>query len=298
MRMWIVLLALLLLPVSSQAQEKPLPDLESFIAEFRKTLRSDDQLLSQYTYTHKQTRFSLDSKGNIKKSETNVYQVFRSEEEWKTYRREIVRDGVPVSAKDLEKQDREEKERIEKETKRRGKQSEEKRQQEKAKADREEKEILDDIFAMYDLQLVRREVLNEVPAILVAFSPKPNYKPRTSEGKNLHHIGGRAWIAEDDHNLARLEAEIIDPISIGAGILAKLQKGSTLTFERRKINGEIWLPIRAEVLLNARLLLFKGYNIRDVSEFSEHKRFDVDMELIFGEVAGSNETDSLEPRKQ
>jgi len=247
MHKWIVLLALLLLPVSLQAQEKPLPDLESFIAEFRKTLRSDDQLLSQYTYTHKQTRFSLDSKGNIKKSETDVYQVFRSEEEWKTYRREIVRNGEPVSAKDLEKQDREEKERIEKESKRRGKQSDEKRQQEKAKADREEKEILDDVFAMYDLQLVRREVLNEVPTILVAFSPKPNYKPKTSEGKNLYHIGGRAWIAEEDHNLARLEAEIIDPISIGAGILAKLQKGSTLTFERRKINGEIWLPVREEV---------------------------------------------------
>jgi len=49
--------------------------------------------------------------------------------------------------------------------------------------------------------------------------------------------------------------------------------------------------------LNAKLLLFKGYNIRDVSEFSEHKKFDVDIELIFGEVTGSNAADSLEPRK-
>src|SRR6187399_3369824 len=138
MHKWLFLIGLWLLPVSLPAQEKPLPDPESFIAEFRKTLHSDDKLLSQYTYTHKDTRYSLDSKGNIKKTETNVYQVFRSEEEWKTYRRQIVKDGVPVTAKELEKKDREEKERIEKETKRQGKQSDEKRQQEKAKADREE----------------------------------------------------------------------------------------------------------------------------------------------------------------
>ena len=287
MHKWLFLIGLCLLPVSLPAQEKPLPDPESFIAEFRKTLHSDDKLLSQYTYTHKDTRYSLDSKGNIKKTETNVYQVFRSEEEWKTYRRQIVKDGVPVTAKELEKKDREEKERIEKETKRQGKQSDEKRQQEKAKADREEQELLDDVFAMYKLRFVRREAINGVSTILVAFSPKPNFKPKTSEGAKLQHIGGRAWIAEEDHELVQLEAEIIDPISFGAGILAKLQKGSTLTFQRRKINGEIWLPVRAEVNLNAKLLLFKGFNMRDVSEFSEHKRFDVDIELIFGEVTGT-----------
>jgi len=287
MRTWIFLMGLWLLPVSLPAQEKPLPDPEPFIAEFRKTLRSDDKLLSKYTYTHKDTRYSLDSKGKIKKTETNVYQVFRSEEEWKTYRRQIVKDGVPVTAKELEKKDREEKERIEKETKRQDKQSDEKRQQEEAKADREEQEVLDDVFAMYDLQFLRREAINGVSTILVAFSPKLNFKPRTREGKNLHHIGGRAWIAEEDHELVQLEAEIIDPISIGAGILAKLQKGSTLTFQRRKINGEIWLPVRAEVLLNAKLLLFKGFNMRDVSEFSDHKKFNVDIELIFGEVTGT-----------
>jgi len=287
MHKWLFLIGLCLLPVSLPAQEKPLPDPESFIAEFRKTLHSDDKLLSQYTYTHKDTRYSLDSKGNIKKTETNVYQVFRSEEEWKTYRRQIVKDGVPVTAKELEKKDREEKERIEKETKRQGKQSDEKRQQEKAKADREEQELLDDVFAMYKLRFVRREAINGVSTILVAFSPKPNFKPKTSEGAKLQHIGGRAWIAEEDHELVQLEAEIIDPISFGAGILAKLQKGSTLTFQRRKINGEIWLSVRAEVNLNAKLLLFKGFNMRDVSEFSEHKRFDVDIELIFGEVTGT-----------
>jgi phosphotransferase system IIB component len=276
----------LLLPVQlPAAQEKPLPDTASFMAEFRKTLHSDDKLLSQYTYTEKETSNTLDSKGNIKKSEINVYQVFNAEEDWKSYSRQIVKNGVPVSEKELEKKDREEKERVEKETIKRGKKSESERQKDKAKADREEQEILDDVFAMYDLQLVRRDILNGISTILVTFKPKAGFKPKTKEGRILQHIGGSAWIAEDDHELARLEAEVVDTISIGAGILAKLNKGSTLVFERRKINGEIWLPVKAEATLNAKVLLLKGYNLREVSEYSEHKKFGVDVQLIFGEIA-------------
>jgi len=281
------LLSLLLAAQLPAVQEEPLPDTASFISEFRKTLHRDEKLLSQYTYTDKETLYSLDSKGKVKKSETDVYQVFHAEEEWQTYRRQIMKKGVTVSEKELEKKDREEKERVAKETARRGKQSEEKRREEQAKEDREEQELLDDVFAMYDVQLVQRELINGVSTILVTFKPKPDYKSRTKDGKILQHIAGRAWIAEDDHELARLEAEIIDPISIGAGILAKLQKGSTLNFERRKINGEIWLPVRAETLLNARLLMLKGYNVRQILEFSEHKKFGADVELIFGEVSGT-----------
>ena len=184
----------------------------------------------------------------------------------------------------MEKKDREEKARVAKETVKIGKQSDAKRQQDKAKADREEQETLDDVFAMYDLQIVRREMLSETSTILVTFKPKANYKPRTSDGKSLQHIAGRAWIAENDHELARLEAEIIDPISFGGGLLAKLNKGSTLVFERRKINGEIWLPVKEEANLNGRLLLLKGLNMRLIFDYSEYKKFGADIQLIFGEL--------------
>ena len=280
-----VLLGLCLPVLPVQAQEKPLPDLPSFISEFRKTLHSDDKLLSQYTYTEKETSNTLDSNGKVKKSEVSVYQTFNAEEDWKSYRRQIVKNGVPVSEKELEKKDREEKERVEKETNKRGKQSEAERQKNKAKADREEQEILDDVFALYDLHLVRRDILNGISTILVTFKPKADFKAKTKEGRILQHIGGSAWIAEDDHELARLEAEIIDPVSVGAGILAKVNKGSTVVFERRKINGEIWLPVKEEATVNAKILMLKGFNLHEITEFSEYKKFGADVQLIFGEVS-------------
>ena len=275
---------LLLFGLWTAQQEKPLPDRTAFLAEFRKTLHSDNKLLSQYTYTEKETELTLDSKGNTKKTEVNVHQMIHGAEEWQTYRRQIVKNGVPLTEKELEKQDRDEKDRIEKERRKRANESASKRDQEKAKADREEQETLDDIFAMYDVQMVRREVLDSIDTILVSFKTKPDYKPKTRGGKILQHIAGRAWIAEDDHELAKIEVEVIDPISFAAGLLAKLQKGSTAVFERRKINGEIWLPVREEASVNGRIFLLKGLNVRDITEYSDHRKYTVDTILKFGEI--------------
>ena len=227
---------------------------------------------------------SLDSKGNPKKRETNVYQVIQGEEDWRTYRRHISKDGVPLSEKELEKQDRKERERVEKEARKRANWSEAKRRQEKDKAEREERETNDDIFASLEFQLVRREFLHGVPTILVNFKPNKNYKPKTGGARGLQHVAGKAWIAEEDHELARLEAEVIEPIKIGVGLLAKIQKGSVLSFELRKINEEIWLPVKGEMTINGKFLLLKGVNMRLTIEFSDHKKFNVDTVLEFKDV--------------
>ena len=277
-------LCFILLTLSAHPQDAALPDAKTFIEDFRKALHTDRTLLSQYTYTEKETKTTLDSKGKTTKTETNVYEVIRGAEEWRTYRRHISKNGVPLSDKELEKQDRKEQERVEKETRRRANQSAKERQEETAKEDRKEREVIDEVFAVYDVQLVRREILDGISTILVAFKAKPGYKPRSREGKLLQHIAGQAWIAEDDHQLAKLEAEIIDTISIGAGLLAKVQKGSRLNFERRKINDEIWLPVRVDASLNGRLLLLKGINQHEVTEYSDHKKYTVDTILKFGEV--------------
>ena len=98
----------------------------------------------------------------------------------------------------------------------------------------------------------------------------------------MQHIAGTAWVSEDDHQVARVEMEVIEPISIGLGILAKLQKGASIKAERQKFNEEIWLPMKTEIALNARLL-FKGFNIQQTIEYSDHKKYSVDTILKFPE---------------
>ena len=284
MRVSFLPICFLLLPVLAQEQDRPLPDQTQFMAEFRKSLHTPEKLLSQYTYTLKDTELKLDSKGKTTQTETNVYNIIHGAEDWQTYQRQISKKGVPLTEKELADEDRKERERVDKETRKRAGWSDAKRQQEKAKAEREERETTDDIFATFDYQFVRRETLNQVSTILVNFSPRKNYTPKTSDARELQHAAGRLWISEDDHQLVRLEAELLDSIKMGFGLLAKIQKGSKVSFESRKINDEIWLPIKAEMSLNGRLLLLKGLNMNVILEFSDHKKFNVDTILNFQDV--------------
>ena len=63
----------------------------------------------------------------------------------------------------------------------------------------------------------------------------------------------RAWIRESDRELVRLDAEAIDTLSIGFGLLARLHKGAKLSFLRTKVNDEVWLPSRVSFSGSARV---------------------------------------------
>ncbi|HYR91093.1 MAG TPA: hypothetical protein VE422_43960 [Terriglobia bacterium] len=272
---------LLVVALAAQDEQKTLPELKSFLAEFRKTLHSDELLLSQYTFTRKETLIRLDSDQKPKDSKVNVYEVFPGSSERAGYRRRVVKDGVRLTGGELKKEDEDLRRRIQ--SKERKLREETPAEREKARAEklREEERILDDMFALYGVRILRREMLGGRTVIVADFTPRPDYKPKTSEGKNGQHVGGRAWISEDDHQLARLELEVFEPISIGFGILAKLQKGAHITVERQKFNDEIWLPVKTEVEMSFRFLMLKGFNFRQIVEYSDHRKYSVDTILKF-----------------
>jgi hypothetical protein len=266
---------LLLLALAAQDEPKPLPELQTFMADFRRALHTDDLLLSDYTYTEKQTSIQLDADRKPKKTEVNVFEVLPETCQRPGYRRQTVKNGVPVPQKELETQDRERQKQVEAATRPRRK------YRNCEIASKNEQEILDDLFGLYEMRIVRRESVGDHPALLVTFTPRPNYKTKTRQGGWMKHVGGRAWVSEEDHQLARLDAEVIDPISIGFGMLAKLQRGTHILAERHKFNNEVWLPARVEVSVGARLFMLKSLNLQQVVEYYNHQKFTVDTILKF-----------------
>jgi hypothetical protein len=278
-----LLIGLLLVSLLGQDDARPLPELNDFVAEFRKTLHTNNLLLSQYTFTEKETHIELDSSSKPKKTEVKVYQILRGPDPQDEYRRLLSKNGVPVDPKELEKQDREnQKEMDEKERKR--KKSPEEVQKKRAEQEREDDKIIDDMFALYDGKILGREKIGGHSTIRLSFKARPGYKPKTREGKIMQKIAGEAWVSEDDHELVRIDAEAIDTISVGLGLLGKLNKGSRISAERLKVNDEIWLPSRVEVFVNARVLMLKGFNFREIVEYSDHKKFNVETILSFPDL--------------
>ena len=226
-----------------------LPDSNTFISEFRKTLRSDDELLQSYSYTEKETRTETDRDGKPKSTKVNIYQI--SPDRGQSYRRLISRNGVPLSQSELDKQDRNE--------------------QMKPPADpRDDTKIRDELFDIYDVQVEGRETFEGSPAVVLSFRPRPDYKPQSKLASFLLHVSGRAWVSEADHQLVRVEAEVFDPVSYG-WFLGSLQEGTRLIAVRRKVHNGIWLPAKLEIQKSQRVLL-KGVHVQEVHEYSEYRK--------------------------
>jgi hypothetical protein len=141
---------------------------------------------------------------------------------------------------------------------------------------------MDDAFQLYDFAMVGRETIEGHETVVVTMTPKPNATARTRMGGMLRHFKGRAWISEHEHELVKLEVEAIDDMSLGWGVLARVHKGTEFTFQRRKVNGETWLPARSSYRASARVLLLRRMRVASTSEYSNYRKFSVATDASFG----------------
>jgi hypothetical protein len=268
--------------ISIAAQDRPLPALDVFLANVRAHLRTDRTLLSQYTYLQRARELRLTKTGKVAPGAEKLYQVYPGLHRRERYERLMAVDGKPRDPSDLAADDRKHQKKVLDDLAKRERESagdREKRLKDEAKQLREEEDEVDDVFRVYDFRLVERQVIDGQSMIIVDFSPKRGAAPKTDDGKMLTKTKGRAWVSEDDYELARLEAEMIADVRV-ALFLAKLYKGTTILVERRKVNGEVWLPARVRLNLSGRALVRK-FNVESVIEFSDYRKFSVETGETF-----------------
>jgi hypothetical protein len=291
-----VLSCLLQTASPSLMDPKPLPELNSFLKDVRRHLHSNQTLQSNYTYTEKEIIRQLDAQNNVTKTESRVWEVYPSTEPQQTYRKLILFNDKPPSTEQMEKNDRAyDKRSREWERERARENADGKRQREakEAEAKQKEEEELDEAFRLYQITIVGREELEGVPVIVLSFEPRANYKPKIHEGKILSKIHGRAWISEADYELVRLEAELTDKVSFGFGIFVKINKGTGLVFQRRKINNEVWLPAMSHVKGTGKILIFKDLRVDQESHYSDYKKFSVETSTEYGRVPGTSKPETI-----
>jgi hypothetical protein len=260
------------------SNERPLPDTRAFLDEVRQNIRSDGSLLEQYTFTEKRVERRLDGSGGVKKTKTETFEVYPSAEPGKMYRRLIERDGEPVPPKELAEQDRKQEAKTELSERRRAEEDEAARARRRGKEEeerRQEKEVVDEVFRMDDIVVEGRENLDGRSTIVLSFAPRPGYKPVTAGAKVIQKLAGRAWIDEQDRQLVRIEARLLENLGVGPARLARLQKGAVSYLYRRKVNGEIWLPAEARFTGSAKVLLFFGARVDALFQYGDYKKFSV-----------------------
>jgi hypothetical protein len=279
-----IAIAVLLTAFSLHAQERPLPDLKVFMPEVKKRLQTDQSLQSSYSYVETRHERKLDGSGRVTSESVKVFENYPGLPGEPRWERMISEDGKPVPAKELEKQDSERREKAEEYAHRLSTRPEQERARQTRdweKARREMAETVDDIFRVYDIRMVGRENIDAHDTIRFTLTPQPNADPKTRDGGIMRHFSGTAWVSEADYELVRLNVEAVDTVGIGLGLLARVGKGARIAFERRKVNGEVWLPATASYSFNARVALLKMLRRNATLEFSNYRKFTVDTSSTF-----------------
>jgi len=286
MRSNCIVVLLLMHAATSAAQDRPLPEIEPFINEVRERLQIDRTLQTNYTYVETRRELTLDKKGRatgVSEKVFESYPGFPGEPRWE---RLIAEDGTPVPAEKLEEGDRRRQKKAESYARRLQDHPDKERARQRLlqkEAEEQASAVVADIFRVYEIRMLRREMIDDHPTIAFSLTPRRDPKPRTREGRDMRHFGVTAWVSESEFELVRFEVVAIHTVKmgLGVGLFARLHKGASLTFVRRKINGEVWLPATSVYEASARLGLVKTVRQRGESEFTNYRKFTVDTQSSF-----------------
>lgn len=274
---------LLLLSAPLLAQERPLTDLTTFLAASRAKLELDEARQSGYVYLETRRERKLDASGRTVRETVNVYESYPGLPGQPRWERHLREDGRPVPPDDLARQDRERQQKVLAWVRDRERHPDKARAADaRVRAERKRKAaaIVDDAVRIYEFRMLGRESMGGHDTIVLTFTPRRGMRPRTREGRVMAQVAGKAWVSEADHEVVRLEGEALDTIAVGLGLVARVHKGSRAAFERRKVNGEAWLPARASYTASARVMLVKLTRMGGVSEYSNYRKFSVDTDAV------------------
>jgi hypothetical protein len=207
----------------------------------------------QYAFKERRTDIHTNPFGRIGTGGTSLYEVYPSQMRQLTYRRLVEQHGRPLSASELAEQDRKYRSRVDQVRRNLRNQPATDGEQSEAAAERAQERRarrVEDIVETFDFKLEGRRVHEGVPVVVVSFTPRPGAKPVTREGRTAQNFRGSVFIHEAASEVMRVEAESIDSISFGFGIVARVGKGAKATMTRRPVEGGVWMP--TEVTLDGR----------------------------------------------
>lgn len=247
------------------------PDTAELTAQVAQDQKKIESLLSQYTFTDKTTVYTIDKSGNIRGQHTDTYYIAPTAYEF--FSLHVSHDGKAVSQSNLEAQQK----KIEKQMK------EDERKAERNEALHPKDQMLfADIIAQSTFTPLRWEQIDGLNTVVYSFEPKSTSRPRGSLTEKIaRDLRGKMWISPDEKEIVRIEFASVSSLSLGLLGNVKGFQGFT---EQRKFHGELWMPTRQEYVAQGREL-FKGFRIREVSEFSDYLKATTD---VFQQIHATN----------
>jgi len=114
----------------------------------------------------------------------------------------------------------------------------------------------DDLISRFEFTLVRREVVNERPTLVIDFEPTKKKVPEKSiKEKFLNKAAGRVWVDEADSVPVKADLRLSAPVSVLGGLVGAVQK-FTFSFTRQRTPEGIWFTLNSDWHLEGREVFF------------------------------------------
>jgi hypothetical protein len=265
-------------PIASIAyavQDRPLPDADTFYRLVRENLARAERVTHLYTYKERRTDIHTNPFGKLGTSGESLFEVYPSPTRRLGYRRLVARNGKPIPAADLAEQDQEYRARVARVMRENASRTPDREvllQQESEGARQRRQRAIEDVIDTLQFQLKGRTTHNGVTAIVIAFSPNPNARPTTRQGRTAQKFSGTIWVDEAASEVMRVEATSTDDITYGSGFVARLDEGTIATMTRRRVGDQVWMPTELKLTGRGRAVLFRALVVDYVIEWFDYRR--------------------------
>jgi hypothetical protein len=251
---------------SSNGQTAPMPNPDALVVDIEARQRKMELLREDYTFRETVQTDELDAKGGVKKTSEEEREVFY------VNGHRIAR-LVRKNGRDLNPgEEKSEQSRIRKLI------------EEYVKGPRgrttygEAGEVgLTGILSVMTISNPRRTTLNGRGTLAYDFVGNRHAKASGMAENASKKVAGTVWIDDADRAVARLEAAFSDTFRIGGGILASVQKGTSIRIEQSRVGEGLWMRTTSEIHLGLREFLVNAVRQNIRTRDVDFRKFDIGM---------------------
>ena len=235
----------------------------------RRAVAADERnwrVARNYTFLQRVELRRLDSEGRLKSSEVKTYDI--TLQEGTPYSQLVQRDDRPLAATE----ERREQQSFEKSiAERRQETTAERARRLSAYEGRPDwqREAWHELPDAFEFRLAGEGFLDGHSIFVIEAMPRQGYQPRSRTAKVFRSLKGRFWVDQQDHQIVKVEAEVIDTISVGL-FLVRVAKGSRAILELTRASDGVWLPTSLQVFASARLGLLKALRFEQRTHYSRY----------------------------
>jgi hypothetical protein len=249
---------------ASLACAQAIPDLETLLKDVQANQHKMDEIRENYTFHRTMTEEDLDEKGTVVKTTITEREFFFVN--GRGIGRLVKKNGVPLNAQEEKKEDARVKNIVEMAMK----------TPPKARRGRGPAGLIGQILPMVKISNPRRISFHGRSTLAFDFIGDPHAKGKDTEENAAKKMAGSIWFDEADRQVARLEVHFYENFRIGGGLLASIQKGSTIEVEQAPIGDGLWMQTSNDQHVNARIVV-KSFRQNVHTKNTDFKKFNVDV---------------------